>query len=258
MKLWSDKNELEERLQRMEGEFNKLQEALQSSQETTNRLEQQFDDAERRAQELEDERRLLEERRREAEEAAFVEKEEKQRLLHEAEEAQRAIMEKEEEMRRAADERRRLNEDLQEARRQQEEAAAEMLRISQQPKEPPLVLYEHETRTHERHQESYDDAHTPNGGPMSTRIEIQMTHDEDINLPRPEESRVTTVDKSERLQQQLKTLSIELSESKQTQGMTRNDMIHYDNVKQGRDKYKTLKQIRMGNTKLRVDQFEQM
>lgn len=89
-------------------------------------------------------------------------------------------------------------------------------------------------------------------------IEIQMTHDDDIHLPRPEESRVTAVDKSERLQQQLKTLSIELSESKQTQGMTRNDMIHYENVKQGRDKYKTLKQIRMGNTKLRVDQFEQM
>ena len=36
------------------------------------------------------------------------------------------------------------------------------------------------------------------------------------------------------------------------------DKIHRENVRQGRDKYKTLREIRKGNTKRRVDQFENM
>lgn len=43
-------------------------------------------------------------------------------------------------------------------------------------------------------------------------------------------------------------------ESKQTQL----DILHAENVRQGRDKYKTLRQIRQGNTKERVEQFECM
>lgn len=39
---------------------------------------------------------------------------------------------------------------------------------------------------------------------------------------------------------------------------TANDKIHRENVRQGRDKYKTLREIRKGNTKRRVDQFENM
>ncbi|KAJ3588170.1 hypothetical protein NHX12_011764 [Muraenolepis orangiensis] len=37
---------------------------------------------------------------------------------------------------------------------------------------------------------------------------------------------------------------------------TPNDLIHADNVRAGRDKYKTLRQIRQGNTKQRIDEFE--
>ena len=40
--------------------------------------------------------------------------------------------------------------------------------------------------------------------------------------------------------------------------VTKNDELHAENVRQGRDKYKTLKQIRQGNTKRRVDEFESM
>lgn len=38
--------------------------------------------------------------------------------------------------------------------------------------------------------------------------------------------------------------------------VTKNDELHEENVRQGRDKYKTLRQIRQGNTKRRVDEFE--
>lgn len=54
----------------------------------------------------------------------------------------------------------------------------------------------------------------------------------------------------------LQALQRELEESKDAQKATLNDVLHEQNVKQGRDKYKTLKQIRSGNTKHRVDQFE--
>ena len=54
------------------------------------------------------------------------------------------------------------------------------------------------------------------------------------------------------------TLKIELSETKDETKLTRNDVLHEENVKAGRDKFKTLKQIRQGNTKKRVDEFEAM
>jgi len=53
-------------------------------------------------------------------------------------------------------------------------------------------------------------------------------------------------------------LSAELAESKREGALTTSDILHAENVKQGRDKYKTLKQIRQGNTKQRVDQFENL
>lgn len=56
----------------------------------------------------------------------------------------------------------------------------------------------------------------------------------------------------------LQELSDELQKTKEETKLTKNDILHADNVKQGRDKYKTLKQIRQGNTKKRVDEFECM
>lgn len=53
-------------------------------------------------------------------------------------------------------------------------------------------------------------------------------------------------------------LSQELAENKDDSKVTKNDILHQENVKQGRDKYKTLREIRKGNTKRRVDQFENM
>jgi len=54
------------------------------------------------------------------------------------------------------------------------------------------------------------------------------------------------------------SLSADLAAAKLETKATRNDILHQQNVAQGRDKYKTLKQIRMGNTKLRIDMFESM
>lgn len=56
----------------------------------------------------------------------------------------------------------------------------------------------------------------------------------------------------------LKELRKHLEQAKDPHKQTREDTIHQENVKEGRDKYKTLKQIRQGNTKKRIDEFESM
>jgi hypothetical protein len=69
-------------------------------------------------------------------------------------------------------------------------------------------------------------------------------------------ARLTEAEKNKQLQQQLVALKSQLSELKDSEKLTQLDLIHAENVKAGRDKYKTLKQIRLGNTRERIDQFE--
>ncbi|KAJ4930172.1 hypothetical protein JOQ06_019185 [Pogonophryne albipinna] len=75
---------------------------------------------------------------------------------------------------------------------------------------------------------------------------------------RSEEERITEAEKNERLQKHLLALSSELANARDESKKTVNDMIHAENMKAGRDKYKTLRQIRSGNTKQRIDEFECM
>ncbi|KAM8847518.1 ezrin b [Synchiropus picturatus] len=81
-------------------------------------------------------------------------------------------------------------------------------------------------------------------------------HMEGINDHRNEEDRLTEAQKNERVQKQLKALTSELAQARDESKNTRNDLLHSENVRAGRDKYKTLRQIRQGNTKQRIDEFE--
>lgn len=51
-------------------------------------------------------------------------------------------------------------------------------------------------------------------------------------------------------------LTSELAQARDESKKTQNDLLHTENVRAGRDKYKTLRQIRQGNTKQRIDEFE--
>uniref|UniRef100_A0A673BJC1 Ezrin-like n=1 Tax=Sphaeramia orbicularis TaxID=375764 RepID=A0A673BJC1_9TELE len=92
--------------------------------------------------------------------------------------------------------------------------------------------------------------------------ENSSTHSADLHLTegindhRQEEDRLTEAEKNERVQKQLKALTSELAQARDESKNTQNDLLHSENVKQGRDKYKTLRQIRQGNTKQRIDEFE--
>merc|ERR1711913_63176 len=86
--------------------------------------------------------------------------------------------------------------------------------------------------------------------------EMDDDDDDDEDLRDPVNERLTLAEKNERLQSQLRSLKEDLAHTRDDQAETTMDKIHKENVKQGRDKYKTLREVRKGNTKRRVDQFE--
>uniref|UniRef100_A0A4W6DK93 Ezrin a n=1 Tax=Lates calcarifer TaxID=8187 RepID=A0A4W6DK93_LATCA len=96
-----------------------------------------------------------------------------------------------------------------------------------------------------------DHEHSEENSTYSAELQTQG-----INDHRHEEERLTEAEKNERLQRQLKALSSELAQAQDENKKTQNDLLHAENVRVGRDKYKTLRQIRQGNTKQRIDEFE--
>ncbi|KAG5198589.1 hypothetical protein R6Z07M_015004 [Ovis aries] len=96
-------------------------------------------------------------------------------------------------------------------------------------------------------------------GPQEEGTELSAElSSEGILDDRNEEKRITEAEKNERVQRQLMTLTNELSQARDENKRTHNDIIHNENMRQGRNKYKTLRQIRQGNTKQRIDEFETM
>lgn len=77
------------------------------------------------------------------------------------------------------------------------------------------------------------------------------------SLPQTEVDRVPEVNQAG-LSDKLKALRNELQQTRDDRKVVQNDILHAENQRQGRDKFKTLKQIRQGNTKKRVDEFESM
>uniref|UniRef100_A0A4W3IH38 Ezrin a n=1 Tax=Callorhinchus milii TaxID=7868 RepID=A0A4W3IH38_CALMI len=112
------------------------------------------------------------------------------------------------------------------------------------PPPPPIYQYVDENEhayTEDNHSSPTYSADLYNGGIINDRNE---------------ELRVTEVEKNERVQQQLMTLKSELALVQDDTRKTPNDIIHTDNLRAGRDKFKTLRNIRQGNTKQRIDEFE--
>ncbi|CAN9502600.1 unnamed protein product [Ophioblennius macclurei] len=98
--------------------------------------------------------------------------------------------------------------------------------------------------------ESDHEEHSEENSTYSAELQV------DIQDHRQEEERLTEAEKNERLQRQLRALSSDLAGARDDSMKTQNDLLHAENVRAGRDKYKTLRQIRMGNTKQRIDEFE--
>ncbi|XP_036370430.1 moesin isoform X2 [Octopus sinensis] len=142
---------------------------------------------------------------------------------------------------------RELQEQLEAIRRETEEKDAAYNALIVQHAQQSKINAEH-VKEHDYEESAGTEDDTTYGAELQTY--------ENQDLPRPEEERLTLAEKNHRLKEQLKALGDQLVGSKDKSKESINDVLHAENVRSGRDKYKTLKQIRSGNTKKRVDEFE--
>ncbi|XP_067208118.1 moesin/ezrin/radixin homolog 1 isoform X1 [Linepithema humile] len=228
--------EYEERLIKLTEEMGRRQAELSEAQEMIRRLEDQLKQLQAAKEELENRQKEL---------TAMMEKLE---LSHEMEAAERAKLEQE--IRAKQEEVQRIQSEVEakdaEARRLQAEFEAAKSRQEE-------IDRQYQAQRPDPHVEENEEGEEEGEEGGDTK---DLATDESIIDP--VEERRTLAERNERLHDQLKALKQDLAQSRDETKETVMDKIHRENVRQGRDKYKTLREIRKGNTKRRVDQFENM
>lgn len=234
--------EYEDRLKQMQEEMERSQASLMEAQETIRRLEEQLKALQASKDELEQRQKELQAMLQRLEEAKNMEATERAKLEEEIQAKQQEVLRIQEEVESKDNEAKRLQAEVEEARQKQTEAAAALLAASTTPQ-------------HHHVAEDDQDEELTNGDSGGDVSRDLIT---DEHIKDPVEERLTLAERNERLHDQLKALKQDLAQSRDETKETANDKIHRENVRQGRDKYKTLREIRKGNTKRRVDQFENM
>jgi len=236
--------EYEERFRSMQAEMERRQKELQDAQETIRKLEDQLRETQVAKDELEKQQRELHEMMQRLEESKNLEAEERARLEEEILQKKNEVDDISDQVRNKEEENRQLQEEMEDARKKQEEASKALIAASTTP-------------GHHHLQETEDDEEDDETPLQNGDHSRELRYDDD-EVQDPVNDRITLAEKNERLQNQLKSLKEDLANTRDDQQETNYDKIHKENVKQGRDKYKTLREVRKGNTKRRVDQFENM
>ncbi|XP_063733753.1 radixin-like isoform X1 [Eleginops maclovinus] len=264
----------EKEKERIEHEKEELMDRLRQIEEQTMRAQKELEEQTRRAMELEQERKRA--------------REEAERLERDRQAAEEA---KAELARQAADQQKtqeQLASELAEFT-----AKIALLEEAKKKKDEEAVEWQHKALSAQedldKTKEELKTAMTVVPAPLENNAESDHDEQDEINEEasadfsnegvsqldlRSEEARVTEAQKNERVKKQLqqfcckeetpakrwqiRTLSSELADARDETKKTQNDVLHAENVKAGRDKYKTLRQIRSGNTKQRIDEFESM
>jgi len=231
----------EERLTTMQQEMASRQQELQDAQETIRRLEEQLRALQAAKEQLEEKQNELQAMMQRLEEAKEMEAAEKAKLEEEIRLKQQEVQAINAEVQEKDEETRRLQQEVEEARIKQQEAAEALMAAS-----TPQHIHVHE-------QDEEENDELANGD-----ISRELAGEDDGSFEDPVNERRTAAEKNERLQEQLLALKDELADTRDDTKETMMDKLHKENVKEGRDKYKTLREIRKGNTKRRVDAFENM
>jgi len=237
--------EYEERFRSMQHEMERRKSELDAAQDTIKKLEDQLRETQVAKDELMQQQNELREMMNRLEEDKNLEAEERARLEEEINSKKDEVNDIVAEVKRKEEENRQLQEEMDEARKRQEEASQALIAATTTPKH-------HHLQEMDGTSDDEDEERMPNGD-----LSRDLRQDDD-DLRDPVNERLTLAEKNERLQSQLRSLKEDLANTRDDQQETTMDKIHRENVKQGRDKYKTLREVRKGNTKRRVDQFENM
>lgn len=231
-----EKKEMENRLKLYEEEKKRAEDEMKRDMEAAAQLEEKLRKADEEAAALREEQRKIEEEKERLAEAAATQKKQTEEEIRKALEAEAR------------------------ASRMAREAETKMKEVGRLKKE--LV------KNTERHEQKFSNLTTPSSslvqeGATDDQEEGQMEGTTDLDLEGvsnvgSEMERIHIAEKNKAMAAKLKSLTSDLASSRDDAKQTRLDLLHMENVKQGRDKYKTLRQIRQGNTKNRVEQFENM
>ncbi|PIO30351.1 hypothetical protein AB205_0075750, partial [Aquarana catesbeiana] len=245
----------EKEKEKIEREKEELMDRLRQIEEQTRKAQEELEEQTRKALELEDERRKAQE---EAERLA--------RERQAAEDAKEALLKQSQDQQKNQEQ---LSAELAELTstinqlelsRQKKESEAEewqqkaqnvQLDLEKTKEELKLVMSTPHVQEPVHAENEQDDDQDENGAEASADLKAEA-----MIKDRSEEDRTTEAEKNERVQKHLKLLSSELAVARDETKKTVNDILHTENVLAGRDKYKTLRQIRQGNTKQRIDEFE--
>lgn len=238
-------HEYAERLRQVQEEMDRRHKELKEAQDMIRRLEERLSEIQLAKEESEFKQNELTIMMRHLEESNMMKSEERQKLEEAIRNKQEEVQRIQEEVAAKDEHTKRLQEEVEAARRRQDDAAAAFVAAT------TPSSYHVKENEHDEH----DEMVTTNGV-----MGADLGHDGDSakDVPRPEEARETEISKKKNIQEQLQQLSKDLESAKDETKVTRNDQLHKKNVEEGRDKYKTLREIRKGNTKRRVDQFENM
>uniref|UniRef100_A0AAY4BPY1 FERM domain-containing protein n=1 Tax=Denticeps clupeoides TaxID=299321 RepID=A0AAY4BPY1_9TELE len=250
---------IEREKEQMEREKQELMMRLYHFEEKTKKAEKDLHEQMQRAMQLESERRRAQDEavRLEAErQAALLAKEELAKQAEDQMKSQEQLAaELAEHTARIAlleDAKKHKEEEANTWQHRAQEAQEDLLKTREElhlvmtapPLPPPPPAYE---QMDEMEQEDSEENNSTYSAELQT---------EGISDHRHEEQRLTEAEKNERVQKQLLALTSELAYARDDTKKTQNDLLHSENVRAGRDKYKTLRQIRQGNTKQRIDEFE--
>uniref|UniRef100_A0A8D0JSB9 Radixin n=1 Tax=Sus scrofa TaxID=9823 RepID=A0A8D0JSB9_PIG len=241
-----EKEELMERLRQIEEQTMKAQKELEEQTRKALELDQERKRAKEEAERLEKERRAAEEAKSAIAKQAADQMKNQEQLAAELAEFTAKIALLEEAKKKKEEEATEWQHKAFAAQEDLEKTKEELKTVmSAPPPPPPPPVVPPTENEHDEHDENNAEA------------SAELSNDGVMNH-RSEEERVTETQKNERVKKQLQALSSELAQARDETKKTQNDVLHAENVKAGRDKYKTLRQIRQGNTKQRIDEFEAM
>ncbi|XP_076131133.1 moesin a [Alosa pseudoharengus] len=250
------REQAEKEKEKIEKEKEELMEKLKQIEEQTKRAQQELEEQTRRALELEQERKRAQEEAERLEKDKRAAEEARTTLLQQAENQ----MKNQEHLATELAELTSKISLLEDAKKKKEDEASEW-------QQKATTVQEDLEKTKEELRNKVMTAHMPEA------VQAENEHDENDEEnaeasaeltnaasyhDRSEEDRMTEAEKNERVQKHLLALSSELANARDETKKTQNDILHAENVRAGRDKYKTLRQIRSGNTKQRIDEFECM
>jgi len=223
--------EYEQRMLDMRQEMERAQRELSEAQDHIRRLEQQLYELQQAKEALESKERELSELNRQLHAEREMSQEEKDRLMAEITEREKQVNEMRVQVHVKTEETERLQAAVDHARHRHE---------------PMSDMH----RVRENDDNEHDD--------LTNGHSAELTIDDEANYPQRELDRVTAADQNVSIKHKLDALTADLEAVKDEQQVTAYDMLHMENKRAGRDKYKTLRQIRGGNTKRRIDQYENM